>query len=190
MAEQFLSIKTTGWESMEQDLDEAMIEMKKPIQKGLWTAGQIMAPILKQHIADDWYDAWGPPRKYMRRTDDPSQKGLYEQVEEAEVRGDSLLFEYLPSGEYKSKSGLNTQGANGDELINIIQYNRGWKYEPSQDRQGRQIMARPFWNNFVEAMKSGLLYGAFEEGFKSEGWSIIREGGDQDMAWAAGESIL
>ena len=191
MAEQFLSVTMKGWDTVGKELDDALYEMKKPIRKGLETAGYAMAPALKQHIADDWYDAWGPPRKYLRRTDYPEYgEGLYEQVKEAEIHDDSVLFEYLPNGEYRRASGAIANTASGDDLINIIQYNRGWEYKPSLDRQGREIMPRPFWNNFVEEMKNGILLDAFEAGFTTGGWSMIREGGDNDMAWAAGESIL
>lgn len=192
MADQFLTVTMSGWESVKQELDDVMTAMKRPIRNGLATAGYAMAPALKQHIADDWYDAWGPPKKYLRRTDYPERgPSLYEQVEEAVVRDDSVFFEYLPSGEYRSAGGMKTSDANGDDLINIIQYNRGWTFPPSLDRQGRNIMPRPFWNNFVEEMKDGLLMDAFEAGFSSTpDWTMVREGGAMDMAWDAGESIL
>lgn len=193
MAEDFVTITVKGWNTVENELKDVLYEMKKPIRRGLETAAMAMAPALKQHIADDWYDAWGPPKKYLRRTDYPEYgPGLYEQVEEAVVKDDSVLFEYLPSARHSLEIDPETRYVpeGGDELINIIQYNRGWLDPPNLDRQGRHIMPRPFWNNFVEEMKNGLLMDAFEAGFSSGGWSMVREGGAQDMAWATGESIL
>lgn len=190
MAE-FLTITIQGMDALDKELQDALYEMKKPIKRGLQTAASTLAPALRQHIADDWYDEWGPPRKYLRRTDYPEYgEGLYAQVEEAVVRDDAILFEYSPSGEYRYQKGHASSNANGDELINIIQYNRGWQFKPTLDRQGREIKPRPFWNNFVNEVKDGILMDAFEYGFTSGGWTMTREGGSKDMEWANGESLL
>lgn len=189
----FMTITVKGTDTIDKELQDVVREMEKPIRRGLETAAVTFAPTLRQHIADDWYDAWGPPKRYLRRTDYPEYgPGLYEQVKEAVVKGDSVEFEYLPSArhslEIDPETGFVPEG--GDDLINIIQYNRGWLNKPNRDRQGRSIMPRPFWNNFVEEMKSGILMDAFEYGFTSGGWTMIREGGDRDMEWANGESML
>lgn len=185
--DEFVKITIRDFGVAEKELNDALYEMKKPIQRGLQTAATTFAPVLRQHIADDWYDAWGPPRKYLRRTDYPEYgESLYAQVEEATVRDGSVEFVYLPNGQHR----LSGESASGDELIRIIQNNSEWEYKPTYDRQGREIMPRPFWNNFVEEMKDGILMDAFEYGFTSGGWSMIREGGSKDMQWANGESML
>lgn len=186
MAE-FLTITIKGMDGLDKELSDALYEMKKPIQRGLQNAAMTFAPALKQHIADDWYDAWGPPRKYLRRTDYTKYgESLYSQVDEATVHDGYVDFVYLPNGQHR----LYGESASGDDLIRIIQNNSGWEFKPSYDRQGREIMPRPFWNNFVEEMKDGILMDAFEYGFTSGGWSMVREGGSKDMEWANGESLL
>lgn len=185
--DEFLKITIKDSGVLEKEFADTLYEMKKPIGRGLHTAAAVFAPALRQHIADDWYDAWGPPKKYLRRTDYPEYgPGLYAQVEEAVVNGETVLFEYLPSGEHS----LTGENASGDDLIRIIQDDRGWEFPPTYDRQGRKIGPRPFWNNFVEEIRDGLAMDAFEYGFTSGGWSMIREGGEADMEWGRGESLL
>lgn len=185
--DEFLTVSAKEEGALEEELKKVLDEMRAPVSKGLHTAAAVFAPALRQHIADDWYDAWGPPKKYLRRTDYPEYgPGLYAQVEEAVVNGETVLFEYLPSGEH----GLTGESASGDDLIRIIQNDRGWEFPPTYDRQGRKIMPRPFWNNFVREIQDGLAMDAFEYGFTSGGWSMIREGGSRDMEWVNGESLL
>lgn len=191
MAE-FLNITVQGTDSIDKDLDTAIQDMKRPggpIDKGLREAATYFAPTLRQHLYDDWYEAWGEPKKYIRRTDNNGYgKSLFDYVEDAVVDANklSIHFDYIPSGEHA----LYGNGANGDELINIIQYNRGWKWQPKVDSKQREIMPRPFWNNFIEEMKSGVIPMAFREGFISAGWKLDLEGGSKDMEWANGESLL
>ena len=77
-----------------------------------------------------------------------------------------------------------------DDLIEIIQTNSGWKYEPSKDKSGREIMPRPFWNNFVEEQRNGALINSFARGFGGSGFDIELEGGVLDLDFPADESML
>lgn len=190
MAE-FLTITIQGLDGIDKELSDALYEMKKPIRRGLETASLTFVPVLQQHIETDWEDTWGEPIVYHRRTNYPelgTPLGSEEYMNtEIGKDGMSLRFDYTPKGKHKK---YQIAELNGDDLINVIQLNEGWRWEPHLDKNGRAIMQRPFWNNFVEEMKDGILMDAFEYGFTSGGWSMIREGGSKDMEWANGESLL
>lgn len=51
-------------------------------------------------------------------------------------------------------------------------------------------MPRPFWNNFVEEQRSGMLFAAFEDGFGGRGYDLVREGGTKDLDFPPSESML
>lgn len=157
---------------------------------GLRSVESQMYVDLQRHIRDDWYRPWGPPKEYERRTDNDSLgTPLGDPANmDSTVTGLSLAFVYSPSGEHAVPEWSNT--ASGDKLISILQTADGWRYPPTEDRKGREIMPRPFWNNFVREQFGGAAFDAFEYGFAGRGFDLLREGGEKDLDHSGGESEL
>ncbi len=105
-----------------------------------------------------------------------------------DVKGLSLNFLYTPNAKHTAKNW--SSGMSSDDLIEIIQTNEGWRYEPSKDKNGREIMPRPFWNNFVEEQRNGALMYSFAKGFIGSGFDLVLEGGILDLDFPASESML
>ena len=133
---------------------------------------------LQKHIYEDWYLPWGKPKRYKRRTDNPdlgTPLGSDQNIHAIPSK-DTLEFIYDPSGEHTNEK-YHTR--DGDDLIRVIQMNSGWTWQPNEDRGGREIMPRPFWNNFVDEQESGGIINAFIAGMAP--YKVIAEGKDKDV---------
>ena len=130
-------------------------------ENALQFVGAEMVLDLQKHIKEDWYEKWGEPLVYRRRTDNPSYGtplGSEENMTYDKERSGNqveFVFGYFPNGEHNNPlPGEDWHSADGNDLIKIIQENEGWKYPVDEDTQGRTIMPRPFWDNFVEEQKT------------------------------------
>ena len=193
MADGFFTVTVIGEETLQADLNEHLLAIKDASRAGLQFLASDMISTLQKHIWNDWHEPWGEPLVYKRRTDaenDPDQGYLGVPLGDTrnmstEIRDLSLAFVYEPTGRHTTHSWSTV---NGDALISIIQRNAGWKYEPGKDKDHRNVMPRPFWNNFVEDEKNGAAFGAFEYGFSGRGYDLIREG--NDVVFDGNESML
>lgn len=174
--------------TLEDDVSAQKKGIEAAANAGLRSVESQMYADLQRHIREDWYRPWGPPKMYERRTDnealgtplgDPSNM-------DSSVSGLSLEFVYSPSGDHEYPAWSNS--ASGDKLISILQTNDGWRWKPSTDKKGREIMPRPFWNNFVREQFGGAAFDSFEYGFAGRGFDLIREGGEKDLLHSGGES--
>lgn len=182
---------TTKWEgSLEQEVEAHVPRIKDAANMALHSCESEMSASLLEHIKNDWYDAWGEPLVYKRRSDnDDYGQGLMDPDNiTPNVNGLTLTFLFTPNAKHSAKNW--SRDLSSDELIEVIQTNSGWKYEPTEDRRGRKIMPRPFWNNFVEEQRNGMLFGAFESGFGGRGYDLEREGGTKDLDFPPNESML
>lgn len=143
-------------EGAKEDLEYEKKEIWAASILALGEVGEDMKIALQEHIQKDWHDAWGDPLVYERRTDNPSlgtplgsEKNMSYSVSKT-----GLHFRYFPSQQHKNREWSVT---NGDSLIRMLQENLGWKWKPSEDTQGRMIMPRPFWDNFVEEEETRAL---------------------------------
>ena len=174
----FFKVTITGVESFQQEVEKEFTHIETQIPKALELVGSEMIANLQKHIKEDWYEAWGKPKVYERRTDNPNlgtPLGSKDNMD-YEVKDDSLYFVYIPSGEHQNSQWSTTSG---DDLIRIIQKNHGWKYKPSTDSQNRRIMPRPFWDNFVdEQIHSGIIN------------SFIKGMGEHNKVMSTGRDVI
>lgn len=147
---------STNVEGVREDINEEKKEIEISSLIALSEVGEDMKLCLQEHIHNDWYEKWGEPREYQRRTDDPSLGTPIGDISNMEsyVLKSGLRFRYNPKGNHKNEK-WSIQ--NGDDLIRIIQDNLGWKWKPTEDTEGRMIMPRPFWDNFVEEEETRAL---------------------------------
>ena len=185
-------ITVSGFETAEEDIQTERKGIEAAATAGLrFTESQFYTD-LERHVREDWYEPWGPPKAYMRRTDEPvlgTPLGDMEKNAEpyTSVDGLTLSFVYQPTGKHDF---YDWSTVDGDQLIKIIQTNGEWKYKPRKDQKKRSIMPRPFWNNFVREEMNGGAVDAFEYGFSGRGYDFIREGADHDLIWDGGEGLL
>ena len=177
-----------GLDSIDRDYNREYTTIASKIPSALQNVGSEMIAALQKHIREDVYDAWGQPVQYVRRGDDNSYgTPLYaEQNMDISVSGMSMRFSYEPTGEHAMID--DEYSVDGDALINVIQKNFGWRFRPRFDRQGRAIMPRPFWNNFVEEMENGGIMDAFIRGM--DGYKVVPQGGSNDVIFSGDESKL
>lgn len=174
-------------QSLENDLQKEVGEIRAHFPKALKNVASEMTVNLQEHIQHDWYEPWGKPKQYKRRTDDSSLGTPLGSAENMhfEINGGALDFLYTPSGEHE-KDKWSTTG--GDDLIRIIQGNTGWKYPPGEDKQGRNIMKRPFWDNFVDDQVHHGIIDAFIAGMPKK-YKIMVEGGESDVMLDGNEKL-
>lgn len=187
----FFRVTVTGEETLSNELNDRTNDMRGPIRDGLMNVQSEMVENLQKHIREDWYNPWGEPKYYTRRTDNPAFGTPLGDISnmDATVKDMSLSFVYSPNGRHENN---RWHKRDGDKLIEVIQTNSGWTkgWEPDKDRRGRAIMPRPFWNRFVEEQFDGMAFAAFEYGFSGRGFDLIREGGERDVLFQHGESLL
>lgn len=190
MADSLFKVSTKWEGSLEQEVEAHVPRIKDAANMALHSCESVMSASLLEHIQNDWYNAWGEPLVYKRRTDYPqygTPLGDPDNIT-THVTGLSLSFLYEPNARHEAKNW--SRDLTPDELIEVIQTNSGWKYEPTQDVRLRRIMPRPFWNNFVEEQRNGMLFASFEDGFNGRGYDLVREGGEKDIDFPASESML
>lgn len=189
MSESFFNVTIRGEETLTNELNDLVGDIKNVCGYGLQFASSEMISSLQEHIQRDWYDPWGPPKDYERRTDHPGDGTPLGDERNMNVRVSdlSLSFIYAPTGKHTVRAWSKRSG---DALINTIQTGSGWSWKPTKDRKKREIMPRPFWNNFVEEQRNGALFDAFEYGFSGRGFDLIREGKNRDMDFPANEGML
>ena len=187
----FFTVKVQGGETLLKDLQNEIKGIEDASHSALNYVESAFREDLQTFIAEEWYKKWGPPKKYERRTDKNNYGTPLEDMEknadDSTINGLTLSFVYSPTGEHKI-SMWDTH--DGDEIIKIIQDNSGWTYRPTKDKQGREIMPRPFWNKFVEYEFNGGAFAAFDYGFGGRGYNLISEGISKDIKYDSGESFL
>ena len=188
MSADFLTITMRGEETLANDLNDEVLAISNISHDALYRVGSDMIMSLQYHIREDWYEPWGPPKAYERRTNtgDPDALGSEKNMH-PDVNGLSLSFVYAPTGRHTVRE---WNSRSGDALIETIQTDSGWTWEPDKDKRGREIMPRPFWNNFGEEMRNGEAFDSFERGFAGHGYDLIREAGQKDMEFPANEGML
>lgn len=188
MSESFFKVTVSGEETLTNEINDQIALVSRAATDALRLVGSDMISSLQRHIRHDWYEPWGPPKDYERRTNknDPDALGSEKNMH-VDPNGLSLAFVYAPTGRHEVRA---WNKRSGDALINTIQTGSGWSWKPTKDRKKREIMPRPFWNNFVEEQRNGALFDAFEYGFSERGFDLIREGKNRDMDFPANEGML
>lgn len=188
MSESFFKVTVSGEETLTNEINDQVALVSRAATDALRLVGSDMISSLQRHIRHDWYEPWGPPKDYERRTDknDPDALGSEKNMH-VDANGLSLAFVYAPTGRHEVRS---WNKRSGDALIETIQTNSGWTWEPTKDRKRREIMPRPFWNNFVEEQRNGALFDSFVRGFEGHGFDIERESGSRDLDFPANEGML
>lgn len=188
-----LNVTVTDDGSLAKDINKKVGQVIKASEDGLKAVGSEFIHNLQTHIREDWYEPWGKPKQYQRRTDNNSlgtPLGSKENMS-APVRGLTLEFTYSPTGEH-SNSKWHTK--DGDAIINVIQKNSGWSFIPQKDTKGREIMPRPFWDNFVKEEKAWRAFDAFRNGFttskKLDEYQFLVEGGKNDIVFDDNDGAL
>ena len=189
MMEDFLEFTVTEI-GLQEDVDKALSDIDSAIAPALGDVGNGMIENLQRHIQEDWYEPWGPPKVYLRRTDNPSlgtPLGSPANMD-VSVSGHSLTFSYEPTGEHENP---DWSTVNGDALIRIIQENEGWKYQPGMDTKGRMIFPRPFWDNFVREQEAHGIMEQFTTAMRNakDPFVVVPEGGAMDV-FGMDESLL
>lgn len=159
------NINETGFDEtwadeLRRDIEKETARIGRNVQPALRVVGNEMALNLLKHLQTDWYDAWKPVRYQRRATTNPKESIMSMNNISIETTRNSLIFDYSPKGNDDEKWGYSMARVvkNGDELINIIQYNRGWdKPEPRVGLNSVMIAPRPFWNNFVSEQEEGRI---------------------------------
>lgn len=177
---------------LKKEIDKKIKQIERASEKGLKSVGSEFIKNLQTHIREDWYEAWGEPKKYIRRTDKGGGTPLGSSKNmSAKVDGLTLDFTYSPTGDH-ANSKWHTK--DGDALIKVIQENFGWTYTPSKDQKGRRIMPRPFWDNFVKEEKAWRAFDAFRNGFVAsknlDDYQFIVEGGNKDIVFDTSDGEL
>jgi hypothetical protein len=167
-------VTVSGLETIDIDVQKETANIEKKIPSALRVVGAEMIANLQEHIKNDWYSQY-KPKKYKRRTDDPSLGTPIgsEEYMDAQVENNTLTFTYEPRGEHKYKGWHNRDN---DDLINFLQV--GTEYMPP----------RPFWNNFVQDQRDSGIMNAFSQGMRP--YNVIREGIGIDVLFDIGESEL
>lgn len=163
--------------SLDEDLQKEVGDIRAQFPRAMRRVASEMKSNLYKHIENDWYLPWGAPKRYKRRTDDPSlgtPLGSGRNMHVSFSSDGGLEFIYEPTGAHKNQK-WNT--AKGDALIKIIQDNDGWRWPPDKDKQGRNVMPRPFWNNFVDEQENGGIIQAFIAGMPKK-YEIVAQGDD------------
>lgn len=179
-----LNVTVTDDGSLAKDINKKVGQVIKASEDGLKAVGSEFIHNLQTHIREDWYEPWGEPRQYKRRTDGGGGIGEplgSEKNMSADVRGLTLDFTYTPESNWIGYP------ISGDALIDIIQTD-GWKtLIPTFDKKMRMIMPRPFWDNFVKEEKAWRAFDAFRNGFttskKLDEYQFLVEGGKNDIVF-------
>ena len=167
-------VVTAQIEGLDNDVRELETEVNAQIPKALNYVGSEMTANLQEHVRTDWYEPWGAPKVYKRRTDYGGGTPLGDASNmDIVVRDTELEFVYLPTGEHSQS---HWDERDGDTLIQVIQTNSGWSFPVSEDKQGRMIMPRPFWDNFVDEQE-GQVVDSFIQGMERD--DIVKEARDR-----------
>ena len=145
------------------------VELK--INRGLSVLESEMRMSLGEHIMSDMYSAWGEPKAYDR-----TYAMLSNDAIESKSGNLKLEFYYEPHWDAPSTGNYGVAEKSGNELIEVIQTNSGWTYKPNEDTNGRKIMPRPFWNNFVRELRDSLIINTLADSLS--GYIFIPEGDD------------
>lgn len=188
MSESFFHVSIQGEDTLSNEVNDQILAVSRAATDALRLVGSDMIESLQRHIRHDWYEPWGPPKDYERRTgkNDPDALGSEKNMH-VDPHGLSLSFVYSPTGRHEVRA---WNKRSGDALIETIQTNSGWTWEPTKDKKRREIMPRPFWNNFVEEQRNGAAFDSFVRGFEGHGFDIERENGNMDMDFPANEGML
>lgn len=146
-------------------------DIERKINRGLSVLESEMQNLLGEHILNDLYGAWGEPKAYDRTYAMLSSDAIVSKS--GNLR---LEFQYEPHWDAPSYNRDNKREKRGDELISILQTNDGWTYQPSEDTLERDIMPRPFWNNFVREVRESLIINTLADSLS--GYIFIPEGND------------
>lgn len=169
-------------QGLQEEVDRALSGIGAALPRALGEVARGMAEDLSRHIREDWYEPWGPPEVYKRRTDDPTRGtplGSPANMD-AVVSGGSLTFTYEPTGEYSIGEAHN---ADGDKLIKIIQEDEGWAWNVGKDKKKRYIFPRPFWDNFVREQAAHGIMDRFCAGMREakDPFTVVPQGGALDV---------
>ena len=98
---------TTKWEgSLEQEVEAHVPRIKDAANAALHSCESVMSASLLEHIKNDWYDAWGEPLVYKRRSQfEQYGKGLADPDNiTPHVNGLSLSFLYEPNAQHSASN--------------------------------------------------------------------------------------
>lgn len=208
----FFSVTISGEETLTNELNDFVLNLREPIWEGLSAVADGLTSGLQAHIQKDVYDAY-EPSSYPRRSENPRFGIALNDKRQMEVKypnSMSMTFTYEPTGyhsgrmqdakdAYKTtKNGavrstsrtirqwdkpLKPHPVHGDKLIRRIQTGEGYDWKG-------EFPKRPFWDNFVEEQRSGLIVENFAFGFSRGVQEFCLEGGDKDLIWKAEEGML
>lgn len=187
-----VKVSVVGENTISQDYEKAVGEIRSHFPKALRNVASEMTENLQKHIEQDWYLPWGEPKSYKRRTTARNEDKDYGTPlgDKSNIHypdpTDCLDFTYTPTGKHKVQKWSSEK--DGDEIIRIIQMNSGWDYPPDEDENGRTIMPRPFWDNFVDEQAQHGIIDAFIAGMGKR-YPVIPEGAGNDVVLDGDEKL-
>lgn len=173
MAELEYTVQVTGLETIDQDWQKIYAEIKDQLETSSYFLMDSMTDVLKKHINEDVYEAYPNPKRYERRSDDPSlgtplnsQKNMTGIPPETTSSFAGIWvktgLEYHPTGEHDV---VEWHTADDDELIGRIENS----YPPYDFPKGVP-KRRLFWQNFVdELITDGVLESSFMSAMAAQG---------------------
>lgn len=219
MADSLFKVSAKWEGDIQKEFEENLFAIDRAVDYGLSSVDISMRYSLLEHIQHDVYDAY-TPSAYPRRSDPGGETfgrplNDLENMDshKSQIGKDYVyVFLYYPSGshsgkirdakDYKNEKGqtnpqyvgrddypIKPHPLHGDALIERIQTaNYDWNLK--KKIQSGALGGRPFWNNFVDEQRNGMLFAAFEDGFSGRGFDLVREGGIKDLDFPASESML
>lgn len=210
--DEFFSVTITGEETLTNDLNDFIKGLRDPIWEGLSAVADGMTNSLQAHIQSDVYDAY-EPKSYPRRSENP-RFGISlgdRRNMDIELHHMSLSFIYEPKGDHSGKmqdakdaynkkneptgrtesswdEPLKPHPVHGDALIHRIQTGTGYDWKPKKGN--KEFPRRPFWDNFVEEQRNGVIIENFAFGFSRGITGLQLEGGKLDLEWGANDGAL
>lgn len=169
------NVEISGLGQIMQEYAKEEEEIRKQLSGALKIVESNLRSSLKEHIATDMYEPWALPLWYVR-----TGGMIDDEAIESSTKGLRLDFSYEPHWDFPeytySAKGERVREKRGNELIEVIQTNSGWTWQPKEDTQDRQIMPRPFWNNFVREAQNSLIMDGLITNLS--GYTLIPDGND------------
>lgn len=211
----FFNVTITGEETITNDVNDFIAGLRNPIWEGLSAVADGMTANLQVRIQEDVYDAY-EPKSYPRRSSASGVRFGRSLIDKKNMvvsfpNSMSMSFSYEPTGYHSGKmqdaldaysernnptqrtkshfnEPLKPHPVHGDALIRRIQSGEGYDWKPPVALG--EFPKRPFWDNFVEAQKNGLIIENFAYGFSRNVSDFRLEGGSKDLEWKPTEGML
>ena len=215
----FFAVTISGEDTLTNDLNNFLLELRDPIKTGLSSVADGFTHSLDKHIEGDVYDAYQPKRYPRRAFNESLMSPKYKHIS---VHDLSLSFQYEPMGFHRGKM-KDMMGAEWDPNIHkwvvmdratdsiiseienpedpikpkpvhgdalIQRIQTGRGYDWKPPKKIDTFPERPFWDNFVDEQRSGAALNSFVYGFNSGVHKLELEGGNLDIEWNSNDGSI